>query len=75
MNDTNKNIDLSIIPDQEINTKEIFGIECPFKVCGFKAKNDHVPLVVDDTSWGHRGRAFANGYIQATIEAVKRNAR
>ena len=23
MNDTNKNIDLSIIPDQEINTKEI----------------------------------------------------
>jgi mannonate dehydratase len=37
--------------------------------------DDHVPLVVDDSSWGHRGRAFANGYIQATIEAVKRNAR
>ena len=37
--------------------------------------DDHVPLVVDDSSWGHRGRAFANGYIQATIEAVKINAR
>ena len=48
MNDTNKNIDLSIIPDQEINTKEIFGIECPFKVCGFKSKNDHVPIIDKD---------------------------
>ena len=48
MNDTKKNIDLSIIPDQEINTKEIFGIECPFKVCGFKSKNDHVPIIDKD---------------------------
>jgi cobaltochelatase CobS len=45
MNDTNKNIDLSIVPDQEINTKEIFGMECPFKVCGYKSKNDHVPII------------------------------
>ena len=48
MNDTKKNIDLSIVPDQEINTKEIFGIECPFKVCGFKSKNDHVPIIDKD---------------------------
>ena len=48
MNDTNKNVDLSIVPDQEINTKEIFGIECPFKVCGFKSKNDHVPIIDKD---------------------------
>ena len=48
MNDTNKNIDLSIVPDQEINTKEIFGMECPFKVCGFKSKNDHVPIIDKD---------------------------
>ena len=48
MNDTKKNIDLSIIPDQEINTKEIFGIECPFKVCGFKSKNNHVPIIDKD---------------------------
>ena len=48
MNDTKKNIDLSIVPDQEINTKEIFGIECPFKVCGFRSKNDHVPIIDKD---------------------------
>ena len=48
MNDTKKNFDLSMVPDQEIDTKEIFGIECPFKVCGFKSKNDHVPIIDKD---------------------------
>jgi len=32
--------------------------------------DDHVPQTFEDTLWGHRGRAFANGYIQAMIEAV-----
>ena len=32
--------------------------------------DDHVPQTYQDTAWGHRGRAFANGYIQAMIEAV-----
>ena len=32
--------------------------------------DDHVPQTHQDTQWGHRGRAFANGYIQAMIEAV-----
>lgn len=32
--------------------------------------DDHVPHTHGDTNWGHRGRAFANGYIQAMIEAV-----
>ena len=32
--------------------------------------DDHVPQTFQDTVWGHRGRAFANGYIQALIEAV-----
>ena len=32
--------------------------------------DDHVPHTHQDTEWGHRGRAFANGYIQAMIEAV-----
>ena len=36
--------------------------------------DDHVPVGVNDSTWGHRGRAFANGYIQATIESVKRHA-
>jgi mannonate dehydratase len=34
--------------------------------------DDHVPQTFQDTVWGHRGRAFANGYIQALIEAVTR---
>jgi mannonate dehydratase len=32
--------------------------------------DDHVPQLVDDTSWGHRGRAHATGYIQALVAAV-----
>ena len=34
--------------------------------------DDHVPNTYQDTQWGHRGRAFANGYIQAMIEAVQK---
>jgi mannonate dehydratase len=36
--------------------------------------DDHVPQTFQDTHWGHRGRAFANGYIQAMIEAVTKQA-
>jgi mannonate dehydratase len=36
--------------------------------------DDHVPHTHGDTPWGHRGRAFANGYIQAMIEAVKKGS-
>ena len=32
--------------------------------------DDHVPQTNHDTEWGHAGRAFANGYIQALIEAT-----
>ena len=35
--------------------------------------DDHVPQTIQDTVWGHRGRAFANGYIQALIEAVTKH--
>ena len=35
--------------------------------------DDHVPRTFQDTHWGHRGRAFANGYIQAMIEAVQKD--
>lgn len=34
--------------------------------------DDHVPQLVDDTAWGHRGRAHATGYIQALVAAVTR---
>jgi mannonate dehydratase len=36
--------------------------------------DDHVPQTFQDTPWGHRGRAFANGYIQALIESVTKHA-
>jgi mannonate dehydratase len=32
--------------------------------------DDHVPIGVDDSSWGHRGRAYAAGYIQALIKTA-----
>ena len=43
-----------------------------YKDVGFKGTliPDHVPSMVDDTSWGHRGRAYAIGYMKALIEAV-----
>ena len=39
---------------------------------GFKGFfiDDHVPQTHQDTQYGHQARAFANGYIQAMIEAV-----
>ena len=32
--------------------------------------DDHVPRLIDDTQWCHRGRAHATGYIQALVAAV-----
>ena len=31
---------------------------------------DHTPHVVNDTNWGHRGRAYAIGYMKALMKAV-----
>jgi len=32
--------------------------------------DDHVPHMIDDTRWGHRGRAYAIGYLQALIDIL-----
>lgn len=32
--------------------------------------DDHVPRMVDDTEWCHRGRAWTTGYLQALLLAV-----
>ena len=32
--------------------------------------NDHVPITSADSQWGHQGRAYANGYIQALLDVV-----
>ena len=41
----NKNINFEKSPTEEIDIKNVFGINCPFKVYGFKARNDYVPLI------------------------------
>ncbi len=44
-----------------------------YKEIGFDGVfvNDHVPHTIDDTDWGHRGRAYANGYIQALLDVIR----
>ena len=32
---------------------------------------DHTPHVIDDTGWGHRGRAYAIGYMKALLKCVE----
>ena len=32
--------------------------------------DDHVPQMVDDTVWSHRGRAYATGYIKGLLRGV-----
>ncbi len=41
-----------------------------YKEIGFDGVlvNDHVPITTGDTAWGHQGRAYANGYIQALLD-------
>jgi mannonate dehydratase len=33
--------------------------------------DDHVPHLVNDSAWGHRGRAFATGYIMGMLHTLK----
>jgi mannonate dehydratase len=44
-----------------------------FKEVGFTGFliDDHVPHMVDDSEWGHRGRAYATGYMLALLRAVR----
>ncbi len=36
--------------------------------------DDHVPHMVNDSPWGHRGRAFQTGYISGVIAALENEA-
>ena len=40
-----QNTDSTLMPNVEINTKQLFGIDCPFKVSGFDKPNDYVPPI------------------------------
>ncbi len=33
--------------------------------------DDHVPHLINDSAWGHRGRAYATGYIKGLVRAVQ----
>ena len=33
------------MPNVEVNTKQLFGVDCPFKVSGFDKHNDYVPPI------------------------------
>ena len=48
INQKNQNIIFENKPTIKINTKELFGIDCNFKVFGFSKKNDFVPTI-DET--------------------------
>ena len=37
--------------------------------------DDHVPHLIDDSDWGHRGRAHQTGYIMALVETLGRLTR
>jgi len=43
-----------------------------YKEVGFDGVfiDDHVPRTLDDTPWGHGGRAYASGYIKGLMAAV-----
>lgn len=41
----NKNTNFENSPTEEINTNNIFGVDCNFKVYGFKSNNNYVPSV------------------------------
>ena len=51
---------------------DMFEVMRTLKEVGFKGIMipDHVPHMVDDTPWGHRGRAYAVGYMTSLIEVV-----
>jgi mannonate dehydratase len=34
--------------------------------------DDHVPCIIDDSDWNHRGHAHATGYILGLVDAVNR---
>jgi mannonate dehydratase len=47
---------------------------CTLKKVGFTGFiiDDHVPHLIDDSDWNHRGHAHATGYILALVEAVQK---
>jgi mannonate dehydratase len=59
------------IDEGDVDTFEIVNALYENGFTGFLI-TDHVPAMIDDTPWGHRGRAYAIGYIRALIDVVRR---
>ncbi|NKB72360.1 MAG: TIM barrel protein [Candidatus Latescibacteria bacterium] len=53
---------------------DTFAVVKTLKEVGFDGFmiTDHVPRIVDDSPWGHRGRAHCIGYMQALIQVVNK---
>lgn len=51
---------------------DMFEVLQTLKEVGFSGFliSDHVPHIVDDTRWGHRGRAYAVGYMKALLKLL-----
>jgi len=49
----------------------LYAMRC-YKEAGYQGVFivDHTPGIVDDTPWGHRGRAYAIGYMKALLKCV-----
>jgi len=58
----------------EGNLADKFAVMVALKENGFNSFiiDDHVPTMLDDTRWGHRGRAYAIGYLSALIDVVNK---
>ncbi len=53
---------------------DVIDAMCTLKQVGFNGFiiDDHVPHMIDDSDWNHRGHAHATGYILALVEAVQK---
>jgi mannonate dehydratase len=51
---------------------DMFTVMKKLKEVGFRGFmiDDHVPHMVNDSPWGHRGRSYATGYMVALLQAV-----
>lgn len=58
------------IDDGDIDIPRALGILQDSGFDGFVI-DDHVPQIVGDTSWGHRARAHAMGYLQGLIAVLE----
>lgn len=52
--------------------QNMFEVMRALKEVGFNGFliDDHVPHMMDDTPWGHRGRAYATGYMMGMLDAL-----